>query len=73
DIPEKYRGKLGRIVKEPNWNPVSLLSRGTYVTWIAFGAVVIILLFVGSVTYLLVRKVKRGAQTKKAFPASHRK
>ena len=73
DIPEKYRGKLGRITKEPSWNPVSLLSRGTTVTWIAFGAVVIILLFVGSVTYLLVRKVKRVAQTKKAFPASHRK
>jgi len=67
DIPEKYRGKLGRITKEPSWNPVSLLSRGTYVTWIAFGAIIIILLVVGSVIYLVLRKVKRMAQTKKAF------
>ncbi|OGP78439.1 MAG: hypothetical protein A2V86_10555 [Deltaproteobacteria bacterium RBG_16_49_23] len=67
DIPEKYRGKLGRITKEPSWNPVSLLSRGAIVTWIAFGAIIIILLVVGSVIYLLVRKVKRMAQTKKAF------
>jgi len=67
DIPEKYRGKLGRITKEPSWNPVSLLSRGTYVTWIAFSAIVIILLIIGSVAYFVVRKVKRMAKTKKAF------
>jgi hypothetical protein len=64
DIPDKYKGKLGRIVKEPSWNPVSLLSRGTYVTWIAFGTIVVILLIVGSVIYLVLRKVKRMAQTK---------
>lgn len=67
DIPERYRGKLERIVKEPSWNPVSLLSRGTTVTWIAFGAIVIILLMIGLITYLVVRKVKRMAKTKKAF------
>jgi 5'-nucleotidase len=47
DIPEKYRGKLGRIIKEPSWNPISLLSRGTYVTWIAFGVVMSLILMVG--------------------------
>jgi len=73
DIPEKYRGKLGRITKEPSWNPVSLLSRGATVTWIAFGAIVIILLIVGSAIYLVLRKVKGMAQSKKAFQASHRK
>jgi 5'-nucleotidase/UDP-sugar diphosphatase len=61
DIPVKYKGKLGRIVKEPSWNPVHLLSRGTSVTWIAFGAVIVILLALGSVTYLVMRKVKRVA------------
>jgi len=55
DIPDKYRGKLGRIVKEPSWNPVRLLSRSTYVTWIALGAIVIIFLIIGSITYLVVR------------------
>ena len=59
DIPVKYKGKLGRIVKEPSWNPVHLLSQGTCVTWIAFGAVVVILLVLGSVTYFVVSKVKR--------------
>ena len=62
DIPEKYKGKLGRIVKEPSWSPVHILSRGTHVTWIVFSAVVVILLVLGSVTYLVVRKVKRVAR-----------
>ena len=73
DIPVKYKGKLGRIVKEPSWNPVHLLSRGTCVTWIAFGAVVVIFLVLGSVTYFVVSKVKRVVQNKKALSASHRK
>ena len=73
DIPVKYKGKLGRIVKEPSWNPVHILSRGTSVTWIAFGAVVVIFLVLGSVTYFVVSKVKRVAQNKKALSASHRK
>jgi hypothetical protein len=73
DISVKYKGKLGRIVKEPSWNPVHLLSRGTCVTWITCGAVVVILLVLGSVTYFVVGKVKRVAQNKKAFSASHRK
>jgi 5'-nucleotidase len=64
DIPTKYEGKLGRIVKERSLNPVHLLSRGTCVTWIAFGAVVVILLVLGSATYFLISKVKRVAQNK---------
>ncbi len=60
DIPDKYKGKLGRIVKEPSWNPARLLSRGTYVTWIAFGAILIILLVIGSVAYFVVRRVRRS-------------
>jgi 5'-nucleotidase len=70
DIPETYRGKLGRIVKEPRWNPVSLLSRGTYVTWMAFGGVVLILLLAGSMIFLAARKVKRAAQAQKTLPGS---
>lgn len=62
DIPEKYRAKLGRIVKEPSWNPILLLSRGTYVTWIAFAVLLVIFLIAGSILYLLVRKAKRIAQ-----------
>jgi 5'-nucleotidase len=59
DIPEKYRGKLGRIVKEPSWNPVSLLSRGTYVTWIAFGVIMGLILILGFGVFLFSRKMRK--------------
>ena len=59
DIPEKYRGKLGRIVKEPSWNPVSLLSRGTYVTWIAFGVIMGLILILGFGVFLFSRKLRK--------------
>ena len=53
DIPEKYRGKLGRNVVEASWNPYKLLRRGTYVTWIAF----LIVLFVLSLFVIVLRFV----------------
>jgi len=59
DVPEKYRGKLGRIVVEANWNPVSLLSRGTMVTWGAFSAVIIGLLLLALIAGIVVRVARR--------------
>jgi 5'-nucleotidase len=59
DIPEKYSGKLGRIVKEPSWNPVALLSRGTYLTGIAFGMVVGLFLIVAVGIYLSAVRIRR--------------
>ncbi len=59
DIPEKYRGKLGRIIREPSWNPVSLLSRGTYVTWIVFGVIVVLIFIVGLGVYLFGKKMRK--------------
>jgi 5'-nucleotidase len=32
DMPEKYKGKLGRIVEKPSWNPIHLVSRATMPT-----------------------------------------
>ncbi|MCD6487191.1 MAG: bifunctional metallophosphatase/5'-nucleotidase [Syntrophobacterales bacterium] len=43
DIPEKYRGKLERQLVETSWNPFKLLKRGTHVTWIACGVLLIVL------------------------------
>ena len=43
DIPETYRGKLGRIVPEPSLHPVDLLAHGSWLTWTAFGAGLLIL------------------------------
>lgn len=59
DILEKYRGQLGRIIKEPGWNPVSLLSRGTYVTWIAFGVIMSLIFIAGFVICFFAKKKKR--------------
>jgi 5'-nucleotidase len=59
DVPEKYRGKLGRIVSQPSWNPVSLLSKGTMVTWGAFSAVVICLLLLALIASYGVRVARR--------------
>jgi len=61
DVPAKYRGQLGRIVSQASWNPVSLLSRGTMVTWAAFSAVLVLILVLGLVTLLVLRKVRRKA------------
>jgi 5'-nucleotidase len=59
DIPDKYRGKLGRIVAQASWNPVSLLSKGTMVTWGAFSAVVGGLLLLVLIAGFVVKVAKR--------------
>jgi 5'-nucleotidase / UDP-sugar diphosphatase len=59
DIPEKYRGKLGRIIEAPSWNPVSLLSRGTYVTWIAFAVIMGLILILGLGGFLFSKKMRK--------------
>jgi 5'-nucleotidase len=59
DIPEKYKGKLGRIVSETSLNPVSLLSRGTMVTWGAFTAFVVFLIIVALIVRFIVNKLRR--------------
>jgi 5'-nucleotidase len=58
DIPEKYRGKLGRIVMESSRNPVSLLSRGTWVTWTAFWAGLLLFITFVLIVIFVRRKVK---------------
>lgn len=58
-VPEKYRGKLGRIVSEVSYNPVSLLSRGTWVTWAALGVIVFVLTLAVLVIYLIRRFIRR--------------
>ena len=52
DVPEKYRGRLGRQVVAASWNPFKLIRRGTYVTWMACGAIVIGVLVLVLLVYL---------------------
>ncbi len=59
DVPEKYRGALGRIVKEPSLNPVKLLSRGTAVTWVIFGIFVLVLALIALIVRFLVKKFRK--------------
>ena len=61
DIPERYRGTLGRQLVEASWNPFKLLKRGTYVTWIAFGSLLAMLLILILITGF-VRRVIKGSQ-----------
>jgi 5'-nucleotidase len=58
DFPEKYRNQLGRIVRQPSWNPVLLVSRGTYLTWSAFGIVIGLLFITASGVYLISKRIK---------------
>ncbi|MCX7039605.1 MAG: bifunctional UDP-sugar hydrolase/5'-nucleotidase [Spirochaetes bacterium] len=60
DIPAKYKAPLGRNVAAPSWNPVSLLSHGTFVTWIVVGVVLFVLLLVAGLVVLVVRLATRG-------------
>ena len=59
EVPEKYRGPLGRIVAQASYHPVSLLWRGTMVTWGAFSAVAVLILLLAWITFFVVRKFGR--------------
>ena len=59
EIPEKYKGKLGRTVREPSLNPVSLLKGGTYMTWIGFAVVMVIVATVAVVAVIVMKKVRK--------------
>jgi len=59
NIPQKYKGKLGRNIIEASWNPYKLLKRGTYVTWIAFGALLFAIIVVLTIGWYVVRKLTR--------------
>lgn len=64
DVPDKYRGSLGRIVSEPSLCPVSLLKRGTYLTWIGFAVFVVIAGIIALTGLLVFRKVRSGRKEK---------
>ncbi len=59
NVPEKYRGKLGRNVIDASWNPYKLIKRGTYVTWLAVSALLLGVLLVLGIGWFVVRKIKR--------------
>lgn len=59
EIPDKYKGKLGRTVAEPSLNPVSLLRGGTYMTWIGAALCVVVIGIIALVAFIVVKKVRK--------------
>jgi len=59
DVPEMYKGPLGRIVVEASFNPYHLLKRGTKVTWIGFIIFLLVVAIVTVIAVAVIRKVRR--------------
>lgn len=59
DIPERYRDPEGRQVVAASLNPYHLLAGGNYLTWIAFGILVLVLGVVWLILYIGVRIVRK--------------
>jgi 5'-nucleotidase / UDP-sugar diphosphatase len=64
DVPDKYRGTLGRIVPEPSISPGSLLSRGTIVTWVGLAVFLIACGIIALIGVFIFRKVRTGQKEK---------
>lgn len=59
DVPVMYKGSLGRHQIEKSLNPYKLLKGGSHITWIAFGAILLVLLMAGFVVRFVVKRVVR--------------
>jgi 5'-nucleotidase/UDP-sugar diphosphatase len=65
NIPDRYREPAGRYVAEASWNPVKLMAHGSYLTWIAVGAVILVLVILFLIIWIPIRIVKKRKNTKK--------
>lgn len=59
EIPELYRSNDGRVVAQASFNPYKLLAGGNYLTWIAFGGVLLVLGLIFLIIYLPVRIIRK--------------
>jgi 5'-nucleotidase / UDP-sugar diphosphatase len=62
DVPAMYKGPTGRNVAAKSLNPYNLLKGGSYVTWIAFGAISLVLLLAAGVVWFVVRRFVRSGK-----------
>jgi 5'-nucleotidase len=58
EVPGRYRGPLGRQKIVASWNPYRLLKNGTKITWLAFGALLLAVVFVVGVSWFTVKKIR---------------
>lgn len=56
EVPDQYRSKLGRTVRDPSMNPVSLLKRGTWITWLTAGLIAAVIGVVALTPVLIIKK-----------------
>lgn len=64
EIPERYREPEGRIVKSPSLNPLYLVVRPSYMTWLAIGAFLLmvgLLVLAGFGVKRIVRRNKKDS------------
>jgi 5'-nucleotidase/UDP-sugar diphosphatase len=59
-IPETYKGRQARIIREPSWNPLYLVKSGNYLTVIGAGAVAIAAGLVVLIAVFIVRKIRKA-------------
>jgi 5'-nucleotidase / UDP-sugar diphosphatase len=66
EVPEKYKGKLGRINVQASWNPINLVARGKLPTILALliTAIILILLISAITVIIAKRKAYKAAQRK---------
>jgi len=66
DIPEKYKGQLGRIVEAPSFNPVNLVSRPatTTIVVVAVLSFVVLLIVALGIVIRKRRKAQKGQGSK---------
>lgn len=56
EVPDRYRGKRGRIVSEPSLNPGSLFKGGTYMTWLGLAVILAVPAIIALIAVLAVKK-----------------
>jgi 5'-nucleotidase / UDP-sugar diphosphatase len=63
DMPDKYKGKQGRIMLKPSWNPVDLLSRATLPTTLAIAiAGIILIVIISGLAFIFGRKKVKSSK-----------
>ena len=59
EIPEKYRHPEGRFVSSPSLNPLKLLKRGNFLTWLAFFVFVLALGVFSLLVSIAAKKIRK--------------
>lgn len=59
NMPERYRKSEGRLIVESSLNPYQLLKGGNKITWLAFGALILLIVIGFTVFYFLGKIIRK--------------